>query len=494
VFDGIHRAESQRRTDYRRVSVGSKHATQTNVSPLLDWASSEVFLYLFSRNLLLHEGYRHGFARVGCAVCPLAPRWWDSIAWLLAKDQVMPFVDVLREYARAKGVAEQEVDAFVSLGAWKGRAGGRHVPGGGNRIVETRESDRLVFHFRQPVAQWQEWAKTLARIEKEGEDKGRIVASSSGLTYPYTLVRQSNGVQLSIRRTSQADRFMIRDFRYIAFKAAYCVGCRTCEVECHTGALGVDGSITLDGTACVHCRHCLTVVEKGCWPAKSLSTTTRGSRMKLRTYQHFGMRKAWLDEFFAEPQRWWHDNSLGNRQFEAMRAWLSDGELIEGATLTPTGAILRELGANHLLTWCAIWTNLARGSTLVHWYVTQVPWHDSYSKSQLADMLPDRFAPSTKGNAITALVGLLRDTPLGTELGLGRVELQGRKTKSVTRLGTKPLPPLALVYSLYPFAELNCRHEFSASELLDSASGGPWTASFMCLVALIHGTVRRSSA
>ena len=48
VFDGVRAEESDARSTYTMVSDGNKHAVQYNCSPLLDWGSCELFLYIFT--------------------------------------------------------------------------------------------------------------------------------------------------------------------------------------------------------------------------------------------------------------------------------------------------------------------------------------------------------------------------------------------------------------------------------------------------------------
>jgi phosphoadenosine phosphosulfate reductase len=79
VFDGVRWEESFLRQKYSLVSEGSKHNTQINTSPLLNWNSGEIFLYLLTRNIFFNQAYRYGLVRVGCAVCPLASKWTNSI-------------------------------------------------------------------------------------------------------------------------------------------------------------------------------------------------------------------------------------------------------------------------------------------------------------------------------------------------------------------------------------------------------------------------------
>jgi len=472
VYDGVRREESRNRAGYSPVMAGAKHSTQINASPILEWSAAEVFLYLFSRNLLLNRAYRQGLARVGCAVCPLASKWWDSLTWLAYRENTDPFTRILRECARRKGIDELEVEDFITEGGWKGRAGGRAVENGGNRVSVTDEGERMSFLIRQPTEDWLEWAKALGPMQREGEERGRI--EHKGLYYPYRLTRHDGGVEVRVQGVDRADRFLKRDLRAVANKAAYCVHCRGCEVECPTGALKIDGAVWIDENVCIHCGRCLTTTEKGCWAAKSLGTSEGGSQVKgLNRYQHFGMREEWLRDFLRDPANWWHTNSLGNRQFDAMKVWLREAELASDNKITPLGERLMALGAGSAITWAVIWTNLARNSALVSWYVGSVPWGGSYTKNELVQMIGDRPALSTRNNAVTSLVCLLRDTPLGSGLGLGEVLLKGRQTKAVVKRGWNNPEPLAVLYSLYRYAEKQGRYDLTLSELQRARDEGP---------------------
>ena len=118
---------------------------------------------------------------------------------------------------------------------------------------------------------------------------------------------------------------------------------------------------------------------------KSMKTPVGG-------YKTFGIRKKWLEEFFSDPEKWWVENSLGPIQLEAMRLWLIDAEIIavkknKEHVLTETGKILKEIGTSDIFTWAVIWTNLAKNSSLVSWYVSELEWGRTYSREELIDTL-----------------------------------------------------------------------------------------------------------
>ena len=323
IYDGIRREESQPRTGYLPVSEGAKHITQTNASPLLEWNAGEIFLYLFDRNILFNRAYRYGFVRVGCAVCPLASKWWNSISWVVFKKDIEVFIKILREYAKAKGIKKEEVAEFIKERSWMGRAGGRGMVNGGTKVLENDEGSTSIFFIRTPKENWLEWAKTLGTIVRESTERGWI--ENSGPPYPFRVQRYDQGLEIKIGNLDKADRYFKSRLQAVANKAAYCVHCRGCEVECPTGALQIADNVSINEKDCYQCGNCLTFIKKGCLAAKSLAVSKGGVNVKgLNRYQHFGMRKIWLDEYFKDPENWWHKNELGNRQFEAMRVWLRD--------------------------------------------------------------------------------------------------------------------------------------------------------------------------
>lgn len=485
VFDGVRHEESINRSNYLAITQGGKHKVQTNASPIILWNAGEVFLYLFSRHLLLNKAYRYGVMRVGCSVCPMSSQWWDIISWKVYRRDMEDFIDELRTYAVNAGISFQEIDHYLEEGGWKGRAGGRYLPNGGNRVIEQTEGGKVIFTLRQATEDWQEWAKTLGRLTRIGEGQGYI--ERNGVMYPYVMRRFDNSTVIQVDGLAYADRYTLSAFRAAAIKSAYCVHCQACEVECPTGALNTDGHVKI-GDNCIACGLCLDLNGKTCLTARSLSTSEGGLNMSnskkktLHTYEHFGMRKEWLTDFLFFPQDWVNRNSLGNRQFEAMMMWLKHAELITGdrksLVITPLGERLAQRGADDLVTWAIIWANLVRNSTLVQWYATTVPWGAIMTKTDLVAKIGETYSQSesTRKNAITALFGLLTRTPLGCELGLGEEINPGKRTGgALYKKGWYEPEPVAILYSLYRYAEKIGRYELTVHELYESADEGPYT-------------------
>jgi phosphoadenosine phosphosulfate reductase len=195
----------------------------------------------------------------------------------------------------------------------------------------------------------------------------------------------------------------------------------------------------------------------------------------INRYQHFGMRIEWLEEFLRNHTEWWRSNSLGNRQYDAMRIWLKEAEIVSNNELTLLGMKLKALGYESDLTWYVIWANLARNSALVAWYLGNVEWGAELPKSDLVSLVGGSLAEATRRNGITSLVGLLRDTPLGSKLGLGVVRKKKGGEAYIQKIGRGvETNPIAVLYGLYRYAERIKRHDLSLGELYQNPEEGPY--------------------
>jgi len=463
IFDGVRRGEGGARGSYLSVSEGIKHFAQINIHPLLDWSLTEVYLYLFRRGLLFNKAYRQGMVRVGCSLCPFGSRWSNFIAAHCYYEDIAPFLQLLDEYTRLKGIPQDEAKTFIAEGRWGARAGGR-VLSKKPKVFLEKQNGSMEFSILDPQENWLEWVKTLGTVEFEGSDRGCIINGHRSLSF--TLRRVEGGLEATIRGVKPYDLVFERRLRAVANKVAYCLHCQACEAECPFGALRIENSVSVDSQLCTHCGNCLCFVEKGCLAAKSLDVG--GIVVKgLDRYKGFGMRKYWLTEYFKDTQTWWTKNTLGNKQFEAMRVWLEEGGLVKKRMLTPLGKQLQCLGTEHLMTWAVIWVNLAYNSKLVQWYIKNVPWGSVQTKKQLIELLPDNLKERTWKNAVNALLELFRHSPLGEAMGLGHVKMNGRKVDSLTKRGWDDPLPHAILYSLYRLAEDQDRYSFVIREFYE---------------------------
>ena len=466
--------ESHARAGYGQISRGEKHKPQTNVRPILNWNAAEIFMYLLARDIFFNQAYRNGISRVGCSVCPFGSLWGEFVLGERYADDITNFLQILAEQRESAQIGIHSLNKFIADGQWKVRGGGTTLVGITDKVSAFEQNGQMVFSISNPKEDWIEWAKTLGTICILSENLGIITIK--GVEYPFEINRSDGHLQITVKNTKDADRFLRSHFKILANKVAYCVQCHGCVVECPTGALQANNGVEIDPNVCNHCGNCLTFAEKGCLAAKSLKFNKGGSPMKgLDRYCTFGLRKEWLQEFFYDPELWWRQNNLGPKQFVGMRAWLKEAELSDVMPESKLSSKLRKLGTDNILTWAVIWTNLARNSNLVAWYVTNTSWCKDYNRRDLIEILSNGIPKRTHENALAALIGLLKATPLGTIMGLGDVNAADRRNLIIRRVGWDDPVPTAILYSLYRYAERLKRHNLTIHELLNGALEGPYT-------------------
>lgn len=473
VFDGVRAEESAARSHYSEVSIGAKNINQVNCSPILKWNTAEVYIYLLKHKILFNDAYRVGLFRVGCKVCPMSSAWWDGIANEKYSLEMKDLFQKVEEYAK-NTKPQKERKKFIEQGGWKARMGGRGLPNGGNRVFETISDDKLIFQFTQTKQQWLAVAPIVGPIIEQLENQG--VQLIDRREFAFT-IDEKEGLTVSYAPFSRMDRFILSHLRGVANKVAYCIGCKACVIQCPFAAFVIkdNGTVFVREDKCKHCNNCIQFTNgKGCLVAKSLSTTQGGNTMDLKgmnRYQHFGFRKAWLQHYFEYKSDCFTMGQLGTRHYDALKVWLKESGLMTAANRgeksgKPTAlcAKLERVGPYRPFTWAVIWANLAYKSTIIKWYMLKAPIGETYEKGNLVFMLGDDYSPSTRENAITALLETLRDSPIGATLKQGIPITVGSSHKFIKQ-GWETPDAVAILYALYLWAEATGRYTFTLTQL-----------------------------
>ena len=194
----------------------------------------------------------------------------------------------------------------------------------------------------------------------------------------------------------------------------------------------------------------------------------------MNPYQHFGLRQAWVEHFMSEGVECFGQGVLGNRQYDALKVWLKESQILESnsknksLSITPIGEKLIKFGPYKPITWAVIWANLAYNSTICHWYCLNAEIGATYEKGDIVVMLGENGSKSSRDNAITALTETLRQSPIGSAIKQGVAMEITKNTYSYLRAGWDYPHAAALLYALYLYAERTGRYSFTFTDLVNA--------------------------
>ena len=320
VFEGARREESIKRSTYERIAKGAKHSSNINVSPILDWSITEVWLYLFLRNLPINKSYRNGLTRVGCTVCPFSTGWSEFFIHKTYPEVTEKYFSLIYEQTKKNGI--KDIDSYIKDGNWKKRTGGESLIEDDSRVDFITQKPDFKAVLSKPKEDLLQWMKTLGNVIYD-EEKGIGEIKVRENHYKFTFKEEKGKKIFEIKDIVQ-NPTQISKLKSVLYKTTYCVHCDACQVECPTGALATSPKVQIDSELCTHCGNCLTFASKGCLVARSKHKSEGASMSKkkalgLHTYFTFGLREMWLESFLNHHNNWFEiDNQLGTKQVPAM--------------------------------------------------------------------------------------------------------------------------------------------------------------------------------
>ena len=123
AFEGVRAEESVNRSEYNRIGKGVKHKFVVNARPILNWNTTEVFLYLFEHELHINAAYRVGKPRVGCILCPFGSPWDDMVVNNCYPDNLKPFLERIERNAESRKIPNKI--EYIAERKWKLRGSGK---------------------------------------------------------------------------------------------------------------------------------------------------------------------------------------------------------------------------------------------------------------------------------------------------------------------------------------------------------------------------------
>lgn len=463
AFDGVRAEESTRRSAYNRIGKG-KHINTFNAHPILEWSVTETFLYIMLHQLPNNQAYRLGFSRVGCVICPFGSDWSDFLVGKLYTKSRKPFLDKLHNWVSVSGI--KDVDTFIKTRRWHISALGSPDIKNLERVLVSCANHTTMITLLSPSSDFFEWLKVLGSYSigySKNSFNGSLKIGKDII--PFEGKKSQSKLEITF---SSENKSFINNLIRIAHKAAYCVNCEVCEVQCPTGALQILPKLSI-GSQCVHCLKCLNWHEKGCIAADCLRKISGKIKMdtslSIKGYKTFGLRDEWVDEYVCDPENFWDSTLLGSAMFDSFKAWSKDIGLLDTKNkCTKFGEILQNIYKdNPSLFWEIVWINLTYTSFIVNRFASLIKPGTTFDKKSLADTISASESVSsltTLNNAVGALIDMLKNSPIGEDLEQGLNNEKKRLRQSYDDLSAE-----ALAYSLYVYGEKNDTNEFRVSDL-----------------------------
>lgn len=471
TFDGVRAEESVRRSTYNRIGKGVKHNNVINASPILRWNSVEIFLYLFEHNLFINPSYRRGMTRVGCLICPFSSEWNDMVSSKCYSEKLSPFLTRIVEKANRAGI--KDIDDYVKEGKWKLRAGGRDMVFPSSlRVVESKPN--LLLEVKNPQKDILMWLNAVGKYHTTIDIDGNILGELSfeNKIFNFTIKVKEDVYKICFINTQMYPKlqgFIKRAF----YKAAYCVDCETCEVECPTGALQILPVVNLDRNKCVSCHKCLTFHDYGCIAAASLSITGKKSNdnnMKLISYNNFGLNGDWMEFFFYNYKDYFIENSHGlnmKEQLPNFVKWLVQAGILNDSKSKQITKLGELLAMNYPdlpdMVWQIIWINLSYNSPIAAWFKENVKWSEIISQKEIEERVLSDYSDNSKTtvhNVVYALFRTFKESPIG-EAG----QLVQKDKAMFEHTSYISIERETVVYSLYKYCEAKGIHSLRVSDL-----------------------------
>lgn len=498
AFTGVRAEESLNRSTYDSVNEGRKHSGQMSFHSILDWASAELFIYIFARKLVLNQAYIIGNVRAGCLVCPNSSGKNDYVKRCSYTDSVDFFLGKIASTSGKIAYTQENMRDFIDGGFWRTRKSGRELNFGSDKFEVRSGAKPPVIDVYMQTFQWQHWGKTIGDITQLDNDLYSIQFEHKA--YLIRLVTVSDRVSLVLENceNSKADIKFQSLFRSVIIKSLYCVGCGECEAECKHNCIDMKNGIAIRDN-CVHCYRCHDVREHCLRYASIRNKITGGNKMAgLDRYLTFGTRDEWLDSFvqYKGGKDFWlsdGDGQVSNKKKDAFKNFAIDAELAlydksaDGdkytkCVATPFSDVIVQLGAYNHISWALILCNLVY-TPAYNWFVYNLDLGTAYTPESISLLLVDAMPNDTQGlgkrNVIDALKFFMAKTPLGKDEVFASCSISEKVTASgketVTMNWIKRCPwvnpdPRVILYSLYKFAEA-CGdfHQFTLTALLDDS-------------------------
>lgn len=486
LFDGVRAEESQARASRSKIGKNVKHNKIINVSPILEWSATEIYLYILLNGLPVNEAYRRGLSRVGCVICPYSSSWSEDLCGQLYPETLNPFVDKIREGLERNKTAG--IDNYIRTGRWKMRAGGRylHCDSNVNFISSAPDFRAIITSPKENLIMWLRVLGSMG-INQEGNIT-YIDLNHQKQIYNCTLEEKGDTQVFEVKGIDPKDVVFVSHLKKVCYKATYCVHCEVCEVECPTGALSVVPIATINKDKCVHCMKCIDFDGKGCHAASSISTSdasimtnqikymAQGSKSGINRYNDgMGMRENWVEKYFYNYETFFDNNDHGlnpKYQVPPFINWLREAYILNQGSknITEEGLCMAKAFQSKPQTvWEVIFIGLCENSEICTWFQSSIEFNRAYSRDEMDVILQNSYPElkdRTLRNPFNSLLNTFKESPLGSTIPVGVLSKEKNKV-ILTRNAHNDISLCAVAYSLFRYAEHQKRYSLTISEFYD---------------------------
>lgn len=445
-FVGVRKHESLARSTYDYENYGKKQKGQYSFNPILEWTSAEIWLYIYSNHILVNSSYKKGNSRAGCLLCPMSSGSSDYIRHMSYFESVERFISIIQESNCWDSHSKADSLTYITSGGWINRKSGRGITDNILRYKEHVEDGKIKFELMHPTSDWHEWIKTA--------ENGQI---------EYNVQETIDGVIISaeeefFKKYPTDGKF----FRQSLKKAAYCVGCRVCEVNCKGGHLKFEnGKVTI--TDCIRCHECHDI-PGGCHVYNSLKIPQGEKKMKtINCFDDHAPKRDWLVSFFDLQNNFFMEHTLGPNMFTHFKRFLRDAGLIDNNKCTHFSDLICQIGWETDVALGLILTNLAYENAQFEWYINNLDIGVYYDTNEIKEQLIATDMKEKAAKSIVKSYARIVGTPFGTILNFGFAD-----GSDMVRTKCSLSDGRVFLYALYIFVEkCNMEKEFHVSYLFD---------------------------
>lgn len=450
-FVGVRAQESAARAGYDEENYSKKQKGQHSHNSILDWTSTEIWIYIFAHDLPINDTYKKGNSRAGCLFCPMGGGKGDSFQYMSYPHEMDKYINLIKAMdARDFGNA-RALESYVTNGGWNARKNGRDLTINDQRYFEEVEDGKLIIKVVRPSTDWKEWIKTLGVLDV----KYTVEMTASGYTVTVDDAVLNQNVTLK------------RRFKQVFKKSAHCVGCRACEMNCRSGRLSFKDGLKIDN--CLYCGQCHEI-DSGCLVYKSVRTPQGGTKkMKsINSFANHAPKPEWIKDLMQKGTSFWDDNTLGPNQIPMYKKFLHACEFLDNKNeLSKVFKLLSSNGYYDPLSWGLALANFAY-NTQCSWYIDNMPIGTAFQRESIVEKLMDEGVSKGDTTSIVSAFKRFCELPFGTVLSFGEVTSKGNKVETLTRMRATAIDPRVVLYSLYRYAEA-CEgyYQFSLHTLMD---------------------------